>query len=115
MGPAHAPRPPLLGLLVLAAWSCTVAPARAQETPDDPVAALERVLGTPPVNPADRKGVEAFNATLERRAQAVVRPGDLRRALLLPGWGDNQPQRIPGRFPPDVPGVSVAGEVRGAL
>jgi HEAT repeat protein len=77
-----------LGLLAAALGAPTV---RA-EGPADPVEAFRQALRE--AGPA-RQGPEARAATerLENLAKTLVRPGDLRRALLLDEWPGNDPRQ----------------------
>jgi HEAT repeat protein len=68
------------------------APAARAAGPDSPVEALREALLETRAVRAGRGVPPAVRERIEKLAGAVVRPGDLRRALLLDEWG-------PGDFP----------------
>src|SRR5262249_1700231 len=89
--------------LRLAAVLLALAPGATPARPAGPVEELARELSNPPDLRSERDGqaaVTAWRARLRKRADAVVRVGDLRQALFLPHWSE-QPRH------PELPRVAA--------
>jgi HEAT repeat protein len=81
-----------LALAVVASWPEKAA-ADSAPSPVEAFRAALREVARMNIFELKAKDLEAYQARLRARAKAVVRPGDLRRALELPDWADDTPGR----------------------
>src|SRR4051812_38507310 len=65
----------------------------AADGPPSPVGAFRDALRLPENRfELKEKDIKAYRVRLQANAKAIVRPGDLRRALALPEWGNDLPR-----------------------
>src|SRR5947207_10206260 len=76
------------GVLALAAALCVPSTAPAQRLPADPVEEMRQALRVGVRDPLNKEELDYRRANLDKRAKALRTLSDLRRALSLQEWRD---------------------------